>query len=485
MQPVKVNFLHPEPMQNNKIKPPKPPREPQQQRPWLRGVIVFGVLFIAAFSFGRLSLTSPALSALGSLTDYAIISQFRHLVGAEDKLLKGETDDNIRILLLGMGGESHEGPNLTDTIMVANIRPSTNDVALLSIPRDLVIPLGKHGWQKVNSVNAFGEKEHPGKGADYTRQVMEDILGIDIPYVVRVDFNGFKSLIDSVGGVDIYVERSFSDPTYPTNDFKTQTVSFQKGWQHMNSTTALIYSRSRHGNNGEGTDFARAQRQQKVLLALKDKLLAGDTYRNPATVANTLAALRANISTNLQIGEMVRFAKMAQAMENTTIRNKVLDNSASSPLEDSTLYGAYVLVPKNDDWTPLREIAANIFDVVAPAAQPPENPNAPSTNQQSSTTVEIQNGTPRAGYARDISTLLTQTNIKVIKIGNANNDTYAKTIIEDYTNGANPAAITALQEAVAKAAKLGTNPQVIKKTGNASSRTSTADYLVILGADGN
>jgi LCP family protein required for cell wall assembly len=483
MHPVKVNLLHTSPIPQAPV-PPKPPKSP-----FRRFITFFIGLFIAAFVFGRLSLTMPALSAIGSITDLAIISQFRHLVGAPDKLLKGESDDRINILLLGMGGENHEGPNLTDTVILASIKPSTNDVAMLSIPRDLIIPLDNHGWRKINSINAFGEEADRGAGADYTRKTLANVLGVEIPYVVRIDFNGFKSIVEAVGGVDIYVDRSFSDPTYPTNNYLTQTVSFKKGWMHMDGSTALIFSRSRHGNNGEGTDFARAKRQQKILVAIKNKLTTLSTYRNPTTITNTLASLRANITTNMQIGELVRFAKMAQTMENPTIRQKVLDNSKESPFVDSTLYGAYVLVPRNDDWTPLREIAENIFTVAPVSNANPTNEPAPTTVTQTppktKSKIEIQNGTTREGYARTIANTLTGSGFEIVKIGNAESQTHPKTIIEDYTGNTTSESIAQLQQAIAKATNLDNLPQIVKKLGNSSSRTTNADYLIILGSDGS
>ncbi len=433
------------------------------------------IIFTLSFGFGRLSLSQTASFALDELDNIPIIGQMKHLISSPDRKLQGEQDDRINILLLGMGGEGHEGPFLTDTIMVASVKPAENKVALLSIPRDLLVPLPKFGWRKINSANAFGELESTGRGAEFTRTILEGLLGIDIPYYVRADFEGFKSVIDSVGGVDVYVERSFADYTYPTRNYGIQAVSFKKGWQHMSGEDALKFARSRHGSNGEGSDFARANRQQKVLAALKDKLLNAKTFRNPATVANTMAALQSNISTNLQIGEILRLARLAQNVDHLDIAHKIIDNSAGSPLVDGNYGGAYVLLPKNDDWTGLREIAANLFDVAKPdvaAAPPPQEAQTPLEKAR----VAIQNGTGKSGQARVTATTLANAGFQIVKIGNADSFGYPESVIFDLTKGKKDGQLEKLKAAIgAKDARRGA------PAGLAAQDVASADFVVIIG----
>ena len=210
----------------------------------------------------------------------SFFSSFKSLVTSGDKELTGEEDDRINFLLLGIGGSGHAGPELTDTIMFGSYQPSTSEVGLLSIPRDLVVPIPEYGYRKINHVNAYGEVDDPGHGAEAAADVIGEVLDQEIHYTVKVDFDGFEELIDAIGGVDVYVDRGFVDYTYPTDDYLVQTVQFDEGWTHMNGDTALKYSRSRHGTNGEGSDFARAERQQKILVAVKegagDKVLTFD-----------------------------------------------------------------------------------------------------------------------------------------------------------------------------------------------------------------
>ena len=95
---------------------------------------------------------------------WSFFNQIKHLAQTSENMLKGETDDRVNILLLGMGGQNHEGGYLTDTIMLASLQPSTGDIAMISIPRDLLVPVEGYGWQKINYINAYAETDESGRG---------------------------------------------------------------------------------------------------------------------------------------------------------------------------------------------------------------------------------------------------------------------------------------------------------------------------------
>lgn len=432
------------------------------------------VVFTASFTMGRVSLTDTASAAFAPLEAIPIM---RHLVGSPDRKLVGEAEDRINVLLIGMGGAGHEGPMLTDTIMIASIRPSDGAIALLSIPRDLLVPVEGQGWRKINSVNAFAELEDPGNGGDLVRTTMEGLLGIDIAYYVRIDFEGFREVIDAVGGVDVHVDRTFTDSTYPTYTFGIQSVSFQEGWQHLNGEKALQFARSRHGNNGEGSDFARAKRQQKVISALKEKLTAAKTYRNPVTITSTLSALQSNITTNLHIGEMLRLASMGQDAQLSSIRHSVLDNGVDGVLVDSVVNGGYVLLPRNNDWTLLRDAVMNVYQDAE--IDPNERLAASSDTAmpEEAPTVEIQNGNGTGGVAREMAQLLQSLGFEVVKIGNADSFDYDKTIVFDLTDGEKSDPFERLTNALDRAEVSDT------KDAEAHDPSSSADFLVIIGKE--
>ncbi len=441
--------------------------------------VTVAMVFVLAFLLGRVSGSEAASYALGGLGQLPFLGGVRHLISSPDRKLTGEADDRINLLLIGMGGEGHDGPNLTDTLIVASIRPSDGQVAMLSIPRDLLVPIQDYGWKKINSVNAYGEAQDPGHGGDLIRTTAEGLLGIDIPYYVRIDFDGFRSVIDAVGGIDVYVERTFTDGSYPTYSHGLQKVSFQQGWQHLDGETALRFARSRHGNNGEGSDFARSKRQQKVLTALKDKMMSYKTLSSPSAVANTLSALQANVTTNLDVGEILRLARLAQDIDRENIKHEVLDNRPESVLVDSVVGGAYVLLPKNNDWNELRNVASNLFELAEPPSQE-ELMTSLDDGQEvgDAAGVEIRNGNGETGGARDTAVELKKYGFRVVRIGNADSFDYARTVVYDLKNG-NSANAERLRKIIP-------NVDIRKPSREVLATVDTdtdTDYLIILGQD--
>lgn len=429
------------------------------------------LVFAGAFFAGRTSQTAAAETPLTNTTDTSFFGAMSHLITSPDRKLVGEDQDRINILLLGIGGDGHDGPLLTDTMILASIKPSEHKVALLNIPRDILVPIPSFGWRKINAADAFGELKDPGHGGDASRAVAEGLLGVDIPYYVRVDFRGFTKFVDSLGGIDVYVDTSFTDRSYPTADNGYQTISFSSGWHHMDGVTALEFTRSRHGTNGESSDFARSRRQQKVLAAVKEKIVSSSTFLNPSAISNMLTTLQSNVTSNLQLGEMLRLARMATSIDKKNVTSKVIDDSPDSPLADGFFGGAFVLLPKNDDWTGVRKIADNLFDVSTPDAHVAEG-----SATASKATVEIRNGTDKNGLARTVAERAVSKGLKIVKIGNADATTYGKTIIYDLTDGKDPDGLTALKDTVGSSS-------LVLNTLPVEKGASTAQFVVILGTD--
>lgn len=293
----------------------------------------------------------------------SFFQQLTRIVTSGGDKLQGETDDRVNILLLGYGGPGHDGPYLTDTMMVISVQPSTKQVALISIPRDLVVDIPGYDYRKINSVLSFGrDQKYPGGGEAFAVNVVRDVLNIPIQYYARVDFDGFKDVIDQVGGITVTVDTAFSDFQYPDNAYGYDPISFKAGQQTMDGTAALKFSRSRHGNNGEGSDFARAARQQKIIVALKEKLLSFGTLSNPKKISDVLGSLGSHSQTNMEIWEMLRLAKMVGGIQSDQIINKVYDDSASGLLRAATgTGGAFILVPRDGNYRNMRFLAQNIF----------------------------------------------------------------------------------------------------------------------------
>ncbi|NJM07977.1 LCP family protein [Candidatus Gracilibacteria bacterium] len=210
------------------------------------------------------------------------------------------------ILIVGVDERPGESdPSRTDAIAVVRLDSAQQRVALLSLPRDLIVNIPNFGYDRINAANVYGElNSYPGGGIELTRATVENLLGISIDHVVRVNFQGFIGAIDAIGGVTIDVEQEIYDPQYPTMDYGYQEVYFAPGPQAMDGATALIYGRVRHSDN----DFERMKRQQAIGVA------ALDTVRNLApldqinSLAAVMTALRGYILTDLSEEQMASLA---------------------------------------------------------------------------------------------------------------------------------------------------------------------------------
>lgn len=440
------------------------PRDPQEQKESRKVILFLGlalVFLITSAVAGGLLFASSAGFKPG-----AIIAKIRSLTLSREKQLQGEKQDRVNVLLLGMGGAGHDGATLTDTIIFASVRPSDKQVGLLSIPRDLQVNIQGYGWRRINTVNAFAEQKDPGSGGQSAAQMVSQILDQQIPYYLRLDFKAFEQIINAMDGIEVDVDQSFYDPFYPDDDFGYAPVFFEKGRQKMNGERALKFVRSRHGTNGEGNDFARARRQQKVLLALKDRVLSFDVLLRPKRIKTIMESLNKHIQTNITLWEGMRLAKLISNTEKENIVSRVLDASPEGVLVERNHNGAFVLEPKGGDWGAVRAIAAGIFDQSAPVVLSKPLP-APLP------AVEIQNGTLITGLAARTAEQLEKLGFNVLSIGNGSLRDVEKTIAYDLTGGKRKQDFEKLKNELA-AIDGGSEPNYILSK-------SKLDFLVILG----
>lgn len=274
-----------------------------------------------------------------------------------------ETDGRTNILLLGSDKRT-EGvvtSELTDTLLVASIGIVEHDVVLMSLPRDLWVQ-SPNGYQsKINAIYSYG-------GASELTQVIEDVLGIPIHYYGVVNFELFKNVIDILGGVEVDVERSFTDYYYPIEGKENapraeryETVTFEQGTQTMNGETALKYARSRKGTNDENTDFARSERQQRLISAIKKKALSLETLINPTKLKELYDLYSTQVDTNISLNDIQNFYLLSQQIQFDKVISIVLDDRSGadeggllySPIDTELYGGAYVLIPKTGDFNQL------------------------------------------------------------------------------------------------------------------------------------
>ena len=515
-----INFLKPK---AEIIAPEVPPPIPVRRRrlaPWMK-LVLFGlaILFVGGFLFSYgIARTSP--SDLDGA--HSLFGSLRRLIGANDRTSGAADDDRINILLLGIGGAGHDGGQLTDTMILGSFKPSTKELGMISVPRDLTVNVPGYGNQKINAVNAYAEMKTSGSGLKASADIINTILGEEVDYTVRVDFKGFEEIIDAIGGVDVYVDKSFTDYQYPILGMEDATcgyvapetdaegnpiegtgsaevasgspygcryevLRFTEGQTHMTGETALKYTRSRHGNNGSGSDFDRAARQQKVLLAFKDKALSLGVLLNPGKLQNIVNVVRKNVSTDMSALDMIQMAKYANDISLDKLANHVIDGK-SGLVFDSYYGNAYVLLPRKSDWSELHALADNIFikeegsNVVMGSAAPV----MPSIN------VEIQNGTAQSGLAGQTAQLLQSSGYGVAAIGNAPEKTWKKTTIFDLSEGKKDTELAALKDylnadvvmtagGAVRAEALAPSSILDKEQLAAMTTTENIDFLIILG----
>jgi polyisoprenyl-teichoic acid--peptidoglycan teichoic acid transferase len=218
------------------------------------------------------------------------------------------------IVLIGTDQRDLENVGRTDTIMVLAIDSANNRAALISFPRDTYLPIPGVGYSRINMAYAYGEERKAGGGLPLLISTIERNFGIPIERYVRIDFSGFEGVVDALGGVDVVVDC----PLYDELIYRYfQVYTLQPGTYRMNGQQALYYARSRKTTS----DFDRARRQQRVLLAIRDRILDGNLLpRIPAL----WLAMRNVVDTNLGPGDITDLAKLGASLRGNDLRGMVI-----------------------------------------------------------------------------------------------------------------------------------------------------------------
>src|SRR3989338_2758391 len=472
MTQPKINLLNPE--------TPIGPQAITKPRQRHRGVIVAVFISIAIGTLFVTNIVIPGVKLSQNFGVKGFWEQLKHLTFSRDRELIGQDSDRINILLLGIGGPGHDGPYLTDTIIVASVQPSTGRAALMSIPRDLSVPYPDGSWRRINEAYSIGETQMNEQGGTFAAQTFSTVLGIKIPYYAVIDFNGFKKVIDELSCVYVMIERSFTDRSFPTMDEKVQTVSFTAGWQWLAGERALQFARSRHGDNNEGSDFARAKRQQKVLLAIKDRIFSSKVLLNPLTLNRLAEGLGENLQTNMEPWEIITLYSLTSKINAERIVRTSLDANPEGLLVPVIgENGAYLLQPKGGDFGLMQRLAQNIFSEPEAALEPAR--------------IEVQNGTTLPGLAAEAAEKLERLGFTVTNVRNAENRPVNETTVYDLTNGAKPSSLATVRvlfnAKVASAVPSWLAPSaatidpVVGELPAAPTPQGNADFIIIIGAD--
>jgi len=283
--------------------------------------------------------------------------------------LPEEDPDRINILLLGMRGLEDEGDGklLSDAMILASIKKSTDEIALISLPRDLYVKI----WctledRKINFAYAQG-------GLDCAKKTVSLVTDLYVDYAVSIDFKGIEEGVDALGGITIELEKPFEESFQWSNEgleendnWFIKEIEGEEKWvfhvatgtNELDGQTTLYYVRSRYSTN----DFDRMRRQNQVLMAIKEKALSLGVLTNPIKIFNLLDVLGKNVKTDMGLDNMNSLISLAKDIDKDYIKKVFFDTSPEGLLYDTFINEEYVLLPVGDNFDKIQETCKNIFD---------------------------------------------------------------------------------------------------------------------------
>jgi LCP family protein required for cell wall assembly len=354
-------------------------------------------------------------------------------------------DNYLNIVLLGSDKRPQSGAWRTDSMIIVSVDTTNNVVRLLSLPRDLWVYIPGHGYNRINTADLWGELAKKGTGPDRVKKTIHYNLGIPIHYYVRVDFQGFMQIIDTVGGIDVDVECPLPD------------INLSAGMHHMDGKQALRYARSRKSTN----DFDRGRRQRKVLMALWDQALTLDIIPKLPELWRTMSG---SFQTDLTLDQVINLAYVgAQLKPNRIISRAIGPSHVQSWV---TPQGAAVLLPRED------RIQAMLDNFYAQA-------DTDRLDASSKVKVRVLNGWQRSEAEQLAAANLRWAGFKVTGTGLADRQDYQQTVIRMYAGD-----LAAAQEA---ADELGVPAAAVQDLRDQPQPDAAypVDLLVIIGRNYN
>ncbi len=413
---------------NKKIK--KPLTKWGKIRKWsLRsGLIILGVLLIVGGFLGIKGYLKMSKMFKGGGTAAAMQKQVK------PELLKGEGDGRINILLLGKGGDNHEGADLTDTILVASVDPVNKTAQMVSIPRDFWVSSPGMGYTKINAIYAANKNRALSQnskdkaaaekaGISAVQDSVTQVLGIPIHYYGVIDFKAFRQAVDTVGGVDINVSANaaVTDRMYDETTQKPYYLNVPAGQQHFDGLRALMYVRTRHTSTRG--DFDRSERQRTFIQALASKVLTAGTYTNPLKISQLMSAFGDHVATDFSVNDAMRLASIVKGIDMSKVQSIGLADPPNNYVGTSMISGLSVVVPSAGvgDYSEIQNFIRNTL----------KDPYLAKENAA----VFVLNGTSAPGLATAKADSLKSYGYNVVKADTAPTQNYQNTVLVDLTNG--------------------------------------------------
>lgn len=388
--------------------------------------------------------------------------------------LRGEGDGRVNILLMGRGGEGHEGADLTDTMMLASIDPVAKEVALVSIPRDTYVSVPGYGSMKINQVFYTGKNNALNKYAKKTNDVkkiaddagfalaestVEKTLGVPVHYHGMIDFAGFEDAVNNVNGISLNAPKQVTEQMRING--KNYYLNVKPGQQNFDGFKALAYARSRY--TSERGDFDRSERQRLIIAALKDKAISAGTISNPQKISNLISTFGNHVQTNFSTQDLSRLYDLTKDIPSNKIQSIGLADPPNNYLTTSMVDGLSVVVPTAGRGN-FKEVQAYIRNALKDSYLKSENAN-----------VILLNGTATAGLATQKGDELKSYGYNVSKVDNAPTKNYTKTVVVDLRNGTKKYTKNYLEKRYGVTA--------VSSIPDSTIQAGTADFVIIIGSD--
>ncbi len=321
--------------------------------------------------------------------------------------------DRVTMLVMGLDYRDWEagvGPPRTDTMILFTVDPINRTAGILSIPRDLWVNIPGFEYGRINTAYMLGEgNKLPGGGPQLAADTVEELLGVNIDYFAQVDFGAFARFIDEIGGVEVDITEEIKLDILGEGKVKRM----KPGHYTLPGDLALAYVRFR---KSEGGDFDRAQRQQQVIMSIRDRILEYEMLPNLISKASTLyGELSSGVNTNLNLEDAIRLAWLAIQIPKENIKQGAIgaDQVAFAQSPDGT---QQVLKPLTEKVRALRD---EIFTESGPASPLANSTDLAELVKQENARISVLNGSSVSGLAASTTDYLKSQGINVVETGNA------------------------------------------------------------------